>query len=204
MVRAARTLRLYGPVNTFRRALVLCERYEWYRLDLPSDRPPVALAEGFSLVSGTGAERRLYAELDPMNARLVDRRMAAGGQLWLVVRDDRPAFACWIFPHRTPVGTARSGCLELPAGVVCLEDSVTGPDFRGLRLAPAAWSALAGKLADAGTRTMVTKIEEDNVACQRAVEKVGFRRMADEDRILASFAPQLWASAVGGDVAASR
>lgn len=194
-VRAARSVRLYGPVNSLRRASVLCENYEWYRLDLPPERPAVALADGFSLVPGANEDRRLYAELDAMNAKLVDTRKAAGGQLWLVVRDEdrRPAFACWIFPSRTPVGTARSGWLELPPDVVCLEDSVTGPDFRGLRLAPAAWAALAAKLAVGGTKTIVTKIEEDNVPCQRAVEKVGFRRMDDDDAVLGFFAPQLWA-----------
>ncbi len=56
------------------------------------------------------------------------------------------------------MAAARGGWLSLPEGTVCLEDSVTSPDYRGRGVAPAAWSQIAAAAAEDGYATMVTKV----------------------------------------------
>jgi len=108
--------------------------------------------------------------------------MAAGGERWLVLDRGEAAFRCWIFPTRTPTIAAARGWLDLPSHVVCLEDSATGANHRGRGIAPAAWSAIAAQLADRPqVRTMITKVEEENVASRKAVEKSGFREVGVND-----------------------
>ncbi len=157
------------------RALI-SETHVWYRLDLPVAAPGRPLPEGFTFRRATAADVPLYQQLDGATTAGVLSRMDDGAQLWLVQADDgRVAFACWIFDRSTPVSAAVGGQLALPQGVVCLEDSVTSPDFRGRGVAPAAWSSLAQQLAGEGQSTIITKVGEENTASRRAVTKAGFR-----------------------------
>jgi RimJ/RimL family protein N-acetyltransferase len=71
--------------------------------------------------------------------------------------------------------------LALPEGVACLEDSVTAAAARGRGIAPAAWTLIGDELQQAGFKTLVTKIETENQASRRAVEKVGYRLVAVMD-----------------------
>jgi hypothetical protein len=61
---------------------------------------------------------------------------------------------------------------------VGLDDSAVSPAFRGRAIAPACWAAVAGALGALGVEAIVTKIEETDLPCRRAIEKVGFRAVA--------------------------
>jgi RimJ/RimL family protein N-acetyltransferase len=159
--------------------------YVWYALDLRSeDRPRRELSGGLTLRAAGHDDVALLEQLPsdgavtPIDSAGAHRRLDEGANLWLVTEDDRLAFACWTFPDSAPVWAARGTAVPLPHDVVCLEDSHSSPDFRGRGVAPAAWSAIADRLAEEGNRTLVTKIGEGNAASRRAVEKVGFREVA--------------------------
>lgn len=155
------------------------EAHIWYSLDLGEDRPRRELPEGLVLRLATEADFPAIEALpgaDPVHA--LRRGLAAGHELWVVDDGERLAFCCWIHLGVAPVLAARHGSLVLPAGVVCLEDSVTSPDFRGRGVAPGAWAAIADRFAAAGYSAVITKVETDNQPSRRAVEKAGFREIA--------------------------
>ncbi len=113
--------------------------------------------------------------MSPSEAR---ERLRDANDLWLVLEHDRALFSCWIFRDGTPVIAAPGGQLPLPAGTVCLEDSVAAAAARGRGIAPAAWSAIADTLAEEGQEHMITKVAVDNAPSRRAVEKAGFDAVA--------------------------
>jgi GNAT superfamily N-acetyltransferase len=164
--------------ETARHCVYLRERHLWYALDLHESRPSVALPDGFTLTRARKADLALLEGLPTIGRSEGARRLADGADLWLVLDGDQAAFACWIFRERTPVLAARGGWLPLPAGTVCLEDSVTAAAYRGRGLAPAAWSAIAAQLSHENIAIMLTKVAEENAASRRAVEKAGFQSTA--------------------------
>ncbi len=164
MSRAADILARYGLAGTLRRAAekatqlaYLHEEHVWYELGLGGERP----------------RRELPPEL-----RLEQGSPGGGGERWTVRDGDHEAFSCWIYRRRTPVLAAPGGSLPLPEGAVCLEDSVTSPDFRGRGIAPAAWSAIADALAAEGVERIVTKVAVENTPSRKAVGKAGFVEVA--------------------------
>jgi GNAT superfamily N-acetyltransferase len=161
-----------------RDSFYLRERHIWYALDLREPRQPVALPAGFTLSRAAKGDLALLDALPTIGRTEARRRHQGGAELWLVREGDRPAAACWIFRERTPVLAARGGWLTLPAGTVCLEDSVTAAAYRGRGLSPACWSAVATQLSSENIGVMLTKIAETNTASRRAVEKAGFRPTA--------------------------
>jgi ribosomal protein S18 acetylase RimI-like enzyme len=167
-----------------RRALELAGRYVkldsehvWLEIDLAADFPRCELDDGLELVRGDERHLPLLAELPTMGFRAARRRLAEGGRLWLVLEQGRPAFAAWTLEGETPVFAAPGGRVKLPDGVVSLEDSVTSPAFRGRRVAPGAWSAMAQHLNDRGADSLVTTVEAENAAVRRALAKCGFREL---------------------------
>lgn len=160
------------------RACYLRERHLWYTLDLRIARPAAVMPGGFELRRAGPADIALLQDLPTIGLHEAQARHRAGADLWLVLDDGAPAFACWIFRERTPVLAARGGWLPLPPATACLEDSVAAPAYRGRGLAAAAWSAIAGDLARGGMTSIVTKVREDNAASRRAVEKAGFEPTA--------------------------
>ena len=166
----------------------LRETHIWYELDLTRARPRREMPAGLELIVARPENVGLLDELPRQpygpggfylpTVRQAEERLADGAVLWLVVESQRPAFACWIFPQRAPLLAAPGGWLELPPGVVCLEDSVTSEHYRGRGVAPAAWSGIADRLSGESATAMITKVEEDNAASRRAVEKAGFREIA--------------------------
>ena len=156
----------------------LDETHVWYELSLETERPRKSLAPEFTLVRGTPDDIPLLDELPTVNERAARQRLKDGNDLWLVLEDRRPAFACWIFNDSMPVVAARGGQLRFPPEIVCLEDSVTSASYRGRGVAPAAWSEIADKLEQTGVRSIITKIEVSNVPSRRAVAKSGFREIA--------------------------
>jgi GNAT superfamily N-acetyltransferase len=183
--RIRRALAKHGLAGTARRAaavareqIVLTEEHVWYELDLGGERPRPPLADGLALVEATAEQVALLEELPSMSAAAAGRLRRRGGRLFLVLEDETPLFACWIHGRETPAIAAPGGWLALPEGVSCLEDSVTSPAARGRGIAPAAWAVLGDRLAAESARTLVTKVEVENVPSRRAVEKAGFREIA--------------------------
>jgi hypothetical protein len=183
--RAQRTLRRHGVAGTARLAAAklgalayLDEQHIWYALELGGERPRRELPEGVALRQATPADLPLLEQLPTIPVSEARRRLAEGADCWLAVEGDTTAFACWIFHGGAPVLAAPGGRLDLPDGVVMLEDSITSPAFRGRSVAPGAWSAIADRLEAGGTRTILTKVEHDNMPVQRALEKAGYAQTA--------------------------
>jgi RimJ/RimL family protein N-acetyltransferase len=165
------------------------DQYLWYALDLRDpDRPRRALDGELVLRRGSVADIPLLKQFpdDPevtsASPAVVRKRLAEGATLWLVVGDGRTVFSCWNFVGAGPLAGALGNSVALPPGVVMLEDSISSPDFRGRGVAPGAWSGIADALAAAGLSAMITKVNVDNVAVRRALEKVGFCQVAQMDR----------------------
>lgn len=161
------------------RVVLLRERHSWYALDLRSERPSLELPPAIELVPADPGNAHLYEALPSVTRSLATKRLAGGVEGWLALEGGRPAFGCWLFRGRVPILAARGGFLELPPGFVCLEDSVTAPAFRGRGIAPAVWSLLADRVEAAGGEWLITKIEWDNTAVRRALEKVGFASIGE-------------------------
>ena len=187
VARIGRVVRRHGFAGSLRLAVArasrmayLREAHIWYSLDLTQRdrRRRVSLPPGFTLINAGERDLALLEELPSVGVNEARRRLAAGVDLWIVVEGGHPAFCCWIFPHYLPAVAARGGRLHLPPGSVGLEDSVTSAHFRGKSVAPAAWSAIADSLAGEGVGAILTKVEETNLPCRRAIEKIGFCAVA--------------------------
>jgi hypothetical protein len=159
--------------------LYLDETHVWYELALDNSRPQKPLRPGLKLIRGGADDLPLLDELSTVSAYEARQRMEAGRNLWLVLDDRQPIFACWIFHDSVQMLAARKGQLALPPETVCLEDSITSPSYRGRGIvAPAAWSQVADKLEKAGVKSIITKVEADNKVMRWALAKSGFRDIA--------------------------
>lgn len=183
--RLRRGLRRYGVAGSAARAAGFARAYVrsdvahvWYELPLHEPHPRQELDPAFELVRAGAEHVPLLDELWALSPGEAERRLANEGTLWLVLEQGRPAFSCWTFRGRTPIGAAAGGWLELPADTLCLEESMTSPHYRGRGVAPAAWTAIVDRLDGEPERRLVTTIEEGNAASRRAVEKIGFRLFA--------------------------
>lgn len=159
------------------RRVRLREAHVWSELRV------AAALQGAELDPPLALTRPPYAQLDLVeqvgqSADSARARHADGHEQWLVLDGSTVAFACWIFRGRAPVAAHADGWLPLPAGTVCLEDSVTAPTHRGRGIAPRAWTLLAAMLHEEGVASMITKIEVENVPSRKAVGKAGFKEVA--------------------------
>jgi len=161
-----------------RQQLRLDETHLWYELPTGGDRPRVDLPEGFVLRRAGADQLPLLEQLPTILVAEGAGRLATGNDLWLVLEEQRAAFACWTFRSSMPLLGAPGGELSLAPGTVFVEDSVTAPEYRGRRLGPAAWTLVADELAAEGVTTLLTRIAEDNVPTQKSVLKSGFRQVA--------------------------
>lgn len=160
--------------HAVRQLLFLDETHVWYERRLDENAPHIDLPAGFTLSRADAATVKRIETLPTVSLAEAQRRLANGNDLWFVWSGDQPAFACWIFRRAMPMLSAPGGAMTAPEGAVFLEDSVTGADFRGRGLAPAAWSLLAQSLMDEGMSSILTKVGEANVASRKAVGKAGF------------------------------
>src|SRR3989440_11080338 len=168
--RAAHALRRHGPHGTawialrrLRRRVRSRERHVWFQLALGGERPRPRLPRGFELRLARDGELDAVAELPGTDSVPAMRRTRGqGNDLWVVDAGGRVAFACWIFHGRTPVAAARGGWIDLPPGIVCIEDCTTAPPFRGRGVAPAAYSAIAARLQAGGGRGAGPEDDERN------------------------------------------
>lgn len=187
-----RGLRRHGLMGGMRRALLLTrqaaerlpymhERHVWYRLDLKAQRPHIDLPAGIELKRADVADLGLLEQLETIGFVEARRRLAMGAELWIAHESGQAAFSCWIFYDRAPVLAAPGGWLALPEGTACLEDSVTSARYRGRGIAPAVWSCVADALRQEGVTALITKVEESNTPCRRAIAKVGGQQVAEMD-----------------------
>lgn len=157
----------------------LDDEHVWYQLGLPSQHgAPPELDPGLALMSPRGDDLALFGELPTMDAHQARRLVAKGGEPWIVMDGDAPAFACWLYRAAAPMTAARGAWLPLPDGAVVLEDSVAAGRARGRGIAPRAWQMLAQHLHAEGKRALLTKVETRNAPSRRAVTKAGFREIA--------------------------
>jgi RimJ/RimL family protein N-acetyltransferase len=187
--RAIRTARIFGPVNALRRAETAGGIWRWYRLDLSRNKRR-ELPPGMELRRCGEADIPLFAQLEPVASRDAMRRFAAGGALWIVVDQGRPAFAAWTFPERVPIGQAKNGWLELPEGTTQLKDLVTAQAARGKGIATAAMSMIADNVAREGAAFLVGRVADGNIASRRVYDKLGFVAVSDDDPVRVDFARQ--------------
>ncbi len=166
-------------IRRVRNRLYLDETHVWYELSLSSDRPQQTLRPELELVRGEAEDLPLLDELSGMSEYRAKRRIEAGNDLWLVLDDRQPVFACWFFNDSVPVLAARKGRLALPPGMVCMEDSIASPSYRGRGIvAPSAWSQIADSLERVGVESIITKVTPDNKVMRLVLAKSGFREIA--------------------------
>jgi hypothetical protein len=157
------------------------ERHIWYAgatSDIKAERP---LSIGLALQRAGSEHLDLLSQSNLCGRTQAERFLAEGADLWMVRDAERAAFCCWIFRRRMPVVAARGGRMGLPSDTVCLEGSVTGLEYRGRGIAPAAWSLIALHLQQEGIQTIITKVEIENMPSRRAVLKAGFHEAAAMD-----------------------
>ena len=178
-LRFSRGLETYGAVGLSRQAIGRLlhkdEEYVWYALELARLEPMAFRGAGYELRLATVEDLELLREVPAIPIAEGRRRIVQGEQLWFVLKEGRPAFACSVFVHLLPLEAARRGRYFLPPRVACVDDGLTNREFRGRAIAAAAWVAIGEKLRDDGFEVLIAKVPVDNIASRRTHEKTGFR-----------------------------
>lgn len=176
VILAARTVAQFLSTALYRH-----ERHVWYVADPAAVKADHPLPKGFTLKRSGREDLALLSESNLYGWSAAETFLAERGELWIVRDGERAAGCCWIFRERVPTVAARGGWKDLPTNTVCLEGAVTGADYRGRGIAPAAWSLIAQRLHEKGVRIIITKVEEANKSMRRAVRKAGFQEVAVMD-----------------------
>jgi RimJ/RimL family protein N-acetyltransferase len=180
--RLRRGLENRGPFglarDAARRVFAADSEFVWYTLDLDRIRP-LSLRAGYELRRASEPEQATgwLREVPAIRPDHGPRRLAEGVQLWFVLRDGEPAFTCSAFVDRYPLDEVPGGWYRLPARVASVDDALTNRKFRGLAVAPAAFLEIARDLREGGFEVLITKIEPENAASRRTMEKIGFREV---------------------------
>jgi RimJ/RimL family protein N-acetyltransferase len=168
-----------GPIglarDAARRVFAVDAEFVWYTLDLAAVKP-LGLRTGYELRRATEPEQATewLREVPAIRPDHGPRRLAEGVQLWFVLRDGEPAFTCSAFVDRYPLDEAPGGWYRLPERVASIDDALTNRKSRGLAVAPGAFLEIARRLRGDGFEVLITKIEPENVASRRTMEKIGF------------------------------
>jgi hypothetical protein len=166
-------------VQRARERVYFVRTWIWYELPLGADRPRASLPPRLVLTRGGASEASLLNELPNGNEWRARRWLGASNDLWLVLDEGRPVFACMIFHGSTPTRAARGGWLPLPPDVVGIEASSTSTSYRGRGpIGPAAWSQIADRLEKTGARSIITHVGEENKIMRWALVRSGFREIA--------------------------
>jgi Acetyltransferase (GNAT) family len=179
-LRLSRGLEKYGAFGLVRRAIGRVfsaeEEYVWYALDVDRLEPRAFRGEGYQLHRATEDEVEWLKEVPAIPVEEGRRRIARGEELWFVLKDGEPVFACTAFRKVLPLEAARKGSYLLPDGVFCVDDGLTKREHRGRAIAVVAWLAIAERLRNEGSgKVMIAKVPIDNIASRRTHEKTGFR-----------------------------
>lgn len=167
-----------AAIHLARLRVHLDEAHVWYELPLEAERPRMRLPSALSLVRAGADELPLIDDLPTVSFYEARRRMDAGHDLWLVLKDQRPVFACWVFHGSVTTPVVKKGWIPLPDEIVCFEDSISAPIYRGRGIPLAAWPAIADHLERTPAQRIITKTEKDDATARRAFEKAGFREIA--------------------------
>jgi hypothetical protein len=168
-----------GKSLTFaRRKVYLDDTRVWYELPLGTDRPRVSRLSGLSLIQASVRDLPLLDKLPTIDQYEATRRMEAGHDLWLALKGRQPVFACWVFHGSVVVIAARQGHIALPPEFVAFEDSVASLAYQGRAIGVAVWPMIADCLEQSPAKTILTKVEKDNVMARRAFSKSGFHEIA--------------------------
>ncbi len=165
-------------VEHIRMKLYLDDNHVWYELSLGVERPRMKLLSGLELIRAGLSELPLLQDLPSVGQIEARQRLESGADLWLVLKDRRPVFACWVYHDTVPVPAAPKGRLNLTPKIAFFEDSVTSQDVRGRGVPFAAWPRIADYLEQSGVESIATKVDADNVVARRAFTKAGFREIA--------------------------
>ena len=165
-------------VDRTRMKVYLDDNHIWFELPLGVERPRMKLLSGLELMRAGPSELPLLEDLPSVSQIEARQRLELGADLWLVLKDRGPVFACWVFHHSVPVSAAPKGRLTLPTKIAFFEDSVTSQDVRGRGVPFAAWPRIADHLEQTGVESILTKVDVDNVVARRAFAKAGFREIA--------------------------
>jgi GNAT superfamily N-acetyltransferase len=162
---------------------LLSERSHWYELDLNwlervVERRLREFPGGYELVPATEDELPLLEALPGARSSDALLRHRRGATLWLLLHEGLPALACWTAAGRTALHEAAPGSLELPAGVVAVEDMIIAPTHRRRGLAPRALMRIGDFYAPRGVRALVARVAEVNAPLRHAFEKAGFDEVA--------------------------
>ena len=171
----------YGLLGSVRRAtqqiLAVEEEYVWYALDLER-LSPIPLRRGYELRQATSDDVDLLRQVPAIPVDEGRRRLARGEQLWFVLHEDEPVFACTVFLHVVPLEAARKHSYRLPPRVACVDDGLTNRKYRGRAIAAAAWVRIGEALRADEFEVLIAKVPMDNIASRRTHEKTGFRPMS--------------------------
>jgi GNAT superfamily N-acetyltransferase len=157
--------------------------YVWYAIDLErADRPQNPLPEGFVVREATIADvasmqQMTSAHTVTITEEVMRERVLNGVKPWLAISDDgRVAALSWVFTRSLPLRGRYE--LVLPDDVAGFEDTVTSREMRGRGIAPALLTQLGDILPRDGVRAIITRIDVENAASHRAVQKLGFEECA--------------------------
>lgn len=180
--RLAAQVKLHGPWGTavvvarqLAAAVYADDHHVWYEVAV-SDVRDLPLRPGLTARAGTVHDLRLVEHIPPVSAYRARVRLEDGHAMRLVLTSDgEVAFVCWLLRDSAPeLGLAGARPRTLPAGVLCLEDSVCPPRHRGGGMGSAGMSQALLPLRGATTHSVVTRVAVDNIASRKAVTKVGF------------------------------
>lgn len=170
---AARRARAWRAEHVFR-----FKRKWLFEAELSSVRKAVA-AVPIAWRSGDAADvlglDPVEHEVDEEDRRFSLERIAAGDRLFIGEADGQIVFYGWARLDAMEVGHRDEE--PLPPGVAYVFKLFTTPRYRGKGIMKAAYSHIAGSLAEAGCSRAILWVYPDNVASIRATLAAGFRRV---------------------------
>lgn len=148
--------------------------FVWYAAE-PARIRRLRLREGYEFRIATEAEVTAWLTAVPaIDPSTGPNRIREGAWLCFILREGEPIFNCSVFTDRYPLDEVAGGWYALGDGVACVDDALTDRSARGLAIAPMAYAQIADRLESQGFEALITKVERDNVASRRTMEKVGF------------------------------
>lgn len=148
------------------------ERYVWHEIELSQARRMESrMVDDMDLRPATTADLPALEQLGVPDLSRFDEFSARGGVLWVGETPQGIAIAFWILHTGMPLYP----WLELPEDTVAFEHTTVSKEIRGLGYAPVALSAKFVELHEAGVRTAVTKIIDDNRPSLKSARRLGFR-----------------------------
>jgi RimJ/RimL family protein N-acetyltransferase len=100
---------------------------------------------------------------------------ARGGFVAVDTRNDTPCYVQWLFGARDNDFIGRIGGFPvLEAEQALLENAYTPPSYRGLGIMSAAMALIAERASDIGARTVLTFVDDRNIASLKGCQRAGF------------------------------